>query len=60
MLEDTKTLEEWEMIAADLRDKIRRNPRYTEWEQEQLWFVEQWIALRRENKEAENEIPAAA
>jgi hypothetical protein len=60
MVEDTKTLEEWELIAADLRDKVRRDPRYTEWEQEQLWFVEEWIALRRQENESHTETPALA
>lgn len=49
---DTKTLEELEQIASNLRQQIRLQPRHSKLEEVQLREAEEWIALRRKEREA--------
>jgi hypothetical protein len=55
---DTKSLEQLELLAHNLREQIRLDPEHTKLEEEQLWELEQWIELRRQENEVE--IPTAA
>ena len=49
---DTKTLKELEQIATNLRQQIRLHPRHSKLEEVELREVEEWIALRRKEREA--------
>ncbi len=48
---DTKTLEELEQIANNLRQQIRLHPNHSRLEEVELREVEEWIALRRKDGE---------
>jgi hypothetical protein len=50
---DTKTLEELEELAHNLREQIRLHPNHSKLEQVELREVEEWIELRRKNGESE-------
>ena len=45
---DTKTLEELEQLAANLRQQIVLHPEHSRLDKAELRDVEQWIALRRQ------------
>ena len=47
---DTKSLEELEQLAANLRQQIARYPLESHPEMVELRDVEEWIALRRKEK----------
>ncbi len=51
---DTKTLEELEQLAHNLRQQIKLHPNHSKLEELELREVEEWIALRRRNGESEN------
>jgi hypothetical protein len=44
---DTKSLEELEQLAHNLRQQIRLHPQNSKLEEVELREVEEWIALRR-------------
>jgi len=48
---DTKTLEELELLAKNLRQQIRLRPRQSKLDEVELREVEEWIALRRKEKD---------
>ncbi len=48
---DTKTLEQLEQLANNLRQQIRLHPNHSKLEEVELREVEEWIALRRKNGE---------
>jgi len=48
---DTKSLAELEQLAANLRQQVRINPRFSKLEQVELKEVEEWIALRKKESE---------
>ncbi len=48
---DTKTLEELEQLANNLRQQIRLHPNHSRLEEMELRDVEEWIALRRKDGE---------
>lgn len=47
---DTKTLEELEQLAANLRQQILLHPEHSRLDSAELKDVEEWIALRQEEK----------
>ncbi len=47
----TKSLEELELLAKNLREQIKRDPEYTQLELCELHDVEEWIEFRREQAE---------
>ena len=47
---DTKTLEELEQLAANLRQQIVLHPQHSHVDKAELKDVEDWIALRRQEK----------
>ncbi len=49
---DTKSLEELEQLAANLRKQIALHPDHSRLDSAELKDVEEWIALRREEKAA--------
>ena len=49
---DTKTLEELEQLAANLRQQIVLHPQHSEVDRAELKDVEDWIAVRRKEKTA--------
>ena len=49
---DTKTLEELEQLAANLRQQIVLHPEHSQMDSAELKDVEEWIALRRQGKTA--------
>jgi hypothetical protein len=48
---DTKTLEDLEQLAQNLRQQIRLHPQHSKLEEVELREVEEWIALRRKDGE---------
>lgn len=55
---DTKSLEELELLAKNLRQQITLHPSHSNLERVELREVEEWIALRR--KDGEDQQAAAA
>jgi hypothetical protein len=49
---DTKTIEELEQLAANLRQQIVLHPEHSAVDKAELKDVEDWIALRRQEKTA--------
>lgn len=49
---DTKTLEELDLLANNLCQQIRLHPRQSKLEEVELREVEEWIVLRRKEREA--------
>jgi len=49
---DTKTLEELEQLAANLRQQIVLHPQHSAVDKAELKDVEDWIAIRRQEKTA--------
>jgi len=49
---DTKSLEELEQLAANLRQQIVLHPEHSELDRAALNDVEEWLALRRQKKTA--------
>jgi len=49
---DTKTLEELEQLAANLRQQIVLHPEHSQADSTELKDVEEWIVLRRQEKTA--------
>jgi hypothetical protein len=49
---DTKSLEELEQLAANLRQQIVLHPEHSELDGAALKDVEEWIAFRRQEKAA--------
>jgi hypothetical protein len=49
---DTKTIEELEQLAANLRQQIVLHPEHSQDDSAELQDVEEWIALRRQEKAA--------
>lgn len=49
---DTKTLEELDLLAANLRQQIVLHPEHSRLDRAELKDVEEWIALRRQEKAA--------
>jgi len=49
---DTKSLEELEQLAANLRQQIVLHPEHSRPDSAELKDVEEWIALRRQEKAA--------
>ena len=47
---ETKTLEQLEQLATNLREQIALNPKESRLESAELKEVEEWIALRRQEK----------
>ena len=47
---ETKTLEQLELLASNLREQIALNPKESGLESVELKDVEEWIALRRQEK----------
>ena len=47
---DTKSLEELEQLAANLRQQIVVHPEHSRMDNAELKDVEEWIALRRQEE----------
>jgi len=47
---DTKSLEELEQLAANLRQQILLHPEHSRVDSAELKDVEEWIALRQQEK----------
>ncbi len=50
---DTKSLEELELLARNLREQFRLDPEHKKLELDALREVEYWVELRRQEDEAE-------
>jgi len=50
---DTKSLEELEQLAANLRQQTVLHPEHSRLDSAELKDVEEWIGLRRQEKAAE-------